>query len=74
MVQKGKQVIALVGCFIECASRTMKGVIPEFDAKIVIADDLYEFDRSLFGIDEMPEKQIKQHALEVAEKVVAMLD
>lgn len=74
LVRKGKRVIAVEGCFIECASRTMKGVIPDLDAEIIIADDLYEFNRDLFGIDEMPEEQIKEHALEVAEKVVAMFD
>lgn len=58
------------GCFIECASRTMKGIIPELNAEIIIADELYEFDRNLFGIDEMPEETIKRHALEVAKQVV----
>lgn len=73
LVRKGKKVIALEGCFIECASRTMKGVIPDLETEIIIADDLYEFDRNLFGINEMPEEQIKRHALEVAEKVVEMV-
>ena len=73
MVRNGHKVIAIEGCFIECASRMMKGVIPDLEAEIIIADDLYEFDRNLFGINEMPEEQIKKHSLEVAEKVVEML-
>ena len=73
LVKNGKRVIAIEGCFIECASRTMKGVIPDLNTEIVYADDLYDFDTNLFGIDEMPEDEIKKHAQEVAEKVVEML-
>src|SRR5512135_2436156 len=29
LARSGKRVVALEGCFIECASRMMKGVIPE---------------------------------------------
>lgn len=73
LARKGKRVVALEGCFIECASRMMKGVIPELEPELIIADTLYDFDRSLFGIDEMPEAQIKVHAEEVARKVLERL-
>lgn len=73
LVRNGKRVIAVEGCFIECASRMMKGVLPDLNAEIIYVDDLYDFDTDLFGIDEMPEEEIKQHAQEVAEKVVEML-
>jgi len=73
LARSGKRVIALEGCFIECASRMMKGVIPELKPEVIIADTLYDFDRSLFAIDEMPEGQIKVHAEEVARKVLERL-
>ena len=73
LARSGKKVVALEGCFIECASRMMKGVIPELKSEVIVADSLYEFDRSLFGIDEMPEAQIKVHAEEVARKVLERL-
>lgn len=73
LVKNGKRVIALEGCFIECATRMMKGVIPDLNPEIIYAEELYEFDTDLFGIDEMPEDEIRQHVLEVAEKVVEML-
>ncbi len=73
LARTGEKVIALEGCFIECASRMMKGVIPELKPEVIIADKLYDFDRSLFGIDDMPEAQIKVHAQEVAEKVLKQL-
>jgi len=73
LARKGKRVVALEGCFIECASRMMKGVIPELKPEVIIADTLYDFDRSLFGIDEMPEAQIKVHAEQVARRVLEWL-
>src|SRR5512136_3349268 len=73
LAESGKRVVALEGCFIECASRMMKGVIPELKPEVIIADNLYDFDRSLFGIDEMPEAQIRVHAEEVATKVLEWL-
>ncbi len=73
LVRNGKRIVALEGCFIECASRMMKGVIPDIKTEVIIADTLYDFDRSLFGIDQMPEAQIKVHAEEVARKVLERL-
>ena len=73
LARNGARVIAMEGCFLECASRMMKGVIPGLAPEVIIADRLYEFDRSLFGIDEMPESEIKAHAEEVAVKVAEQL-
>ena len=41
----------------------------EHAVEVIIADTLYEFDRSLFGIDEMPEGEIRTHGKEVAERI-----
>ncbi len=73
LARNGARVIAIEGCFLECASRMMKGVIPGLAPEVVIADRLYEFDRTLFGIDQMPEDRIKVHAGEVAAKVLTLL-
>ena len=73
LARNGERVIALEGCFLECSSRMMKGAIPNLQPEIIIADGLYDFDRSLFGIDEMPESQIKSLAEKVAKTVVASL-
>ncbi len=51
----------------------MKGVIPELEPEVVIADRLYEFDRSLFGIEEMPEVELAEHSREVAKAMAARL-
>jgi hypothetical protein len=73
LVRNAKELIALEGCFIECASRMMKGVIPDLTPRVIIADSLYDFDRDLFGIDQMTEDEIKTHAMTVAQKVVGGL-
>lgn len=70
LVGKAKRVIALEGCFINCSSRMMKSVISELEPEVIVADKLYDFDRSLFGIDEMSEDQIKMHSNEVAKRIV----
>ncbi len=66
LASKAPRLIAIEGCFIECATRMMKGVAPSISPEVVIADRLYEFDRQLFGINEMPEAEIRSHAREVA--------
>ena len=72
LVRNGRRVIALEGCFLACSSRMMQGVIPNLKPEVVIADQLYQFDRNLFGVNEMPEPQIRSHSQEVANKIVEM--
>lgn len=73
LVRNASRVIALEGCFIACASRMMQGVIPRLETEVIFADRLYDFDKGLFGIDEMPETEIKAHSQEVAQKVASLL-
>lgn len=73
LARNAPKLVAIEGCFIECATRMMKGVVPGLAPEVVIADKLCEFDRTLFGINEMPEAEIRQHAREVAEKVAQTL-
>lgn len=73
LARNAKRIVAIEGCFIECASRMMNGVVPELKPEVVIADGLYDFDRKLFGINEMPESELNAHSREVATAVVARL-
>ena len=70
LVREAGKLISLEGCFLECSTRMMRGVISELDPTVIIADSLYEFDRNLFSINEMPEEEIKFHAQTVAEKTL----
>jgi uncharacterized metal-binding protein len=73
LVKNAPRVIALEGCFLNCSSRMMRGVIGDLEPEVIIADRLYDFDRDLFGIDEMPCADIEAHARTVAEKVAERL-
>ncbi len=73
LARNAKRIVAIEGCFIECASRMMKGVVPELKPEVVIADGLYDFDRKLFGINEVPESELNAHSREVATAVAARL-
>lgn len=70
LVRRADKAIAIEGCFISCSSRMMKGVLPGLIPVIVQADLLYDTQIDAFGIDEFPEEELKEHAHEVAEKVV----
>jgi uncharacterized metal-binding protein len=73
LVRNAARVIALEGCFVNCSSRMMNGVIEGLEPEVVIADRMCEFDRSLFGVDEMPPEQILAHARTVARKIADSL-
>ncbi len=73
LARKATRLIAIEGCPIECATRMMKGVAPGIAPQVVIADQMYDFDRRLFGINEMLEADIRAHALEVATTVARSL-
>ena len=73
LLRNASRVIALEGCFLNCSSRMMRGVIGDLEPETIIADRLYDFDRRLFGIDEMPRVEIEAHARTVAEKVAERL-
>ncbi len=73
LVRNATRLIALEGCFVNCSSRMMAGVIEDLKPEVVIADRLYEFDRNLFGIEEMSTEQIHIHARTVAQKIADTL-
>jgi uncharacterized OsmC-like protein/uncharacterized metal-binding protein len=69
LVRRAEKVIAIEGCFINCASRMMEGVLPELMPEIVRADLIYNLDLP-FGIDEVPDEMFTIYANKVAEQVV----
>ena len=74
LIQRTGKVLFVEGCALKCSSRLVKGAL-DIKAKmdIIIADQMYDFDRTLFGIDEMPEEEIKSHAEEIAKELVERL-
>ncbi|MCX6155342.1 MAG: putative zinc-binding protein [Candidatus Kapabacteria bacterium] len=73
MVESAKRVIALEGCFIECASKMMMGVLEDLKPEIIHVDSLYEFDRSLYGINDVTESELDEFASVAANSISQLL-
>jgi len=73
LVRNAEHVVAVEGCYVLCASRMLKGVVEGLEPEIVITDKLYDFDRSLFGADELPNHEINAHARAAALQVATGL-
>jgi len=69
LVRRAENVLAIEGCFIDCSSRMMKGVIPDLKPTIIRADQLYDA-KMPFGLDELAHEMSIIYAGEVAKKVV----
>jgi len=69
LVRTTHKAIAIEGCFINCASRMMKGVIPELNALVLDACEIHDEDIP-FGIDEMTDDDFNRLAKIVAEEIV----
>ncbi len=75
LVQRAERVLMLDGCFLACGTRLLKGAMPETRPTVICTDRLFELDRPLFSVDEIPEAEIKRIARSVAQRLVAeMLD
>jgi len=72
LVRRADRVIAIEGCFIDCSSRMLTGVLPELEPEIVRADLIYNLDLP-FGIDEVPDEMFTVYAYQVAERVASDL-
>ncbi len=73
LARNAPSVVAVEGCLLECATRMMKGVVPQLTPTVIVADRHYEFDRRLFGIDDMPPDEIRRHARDVAAQIAGRL-
>jgi len=73
LVRNAPRLIALEGCVINCSSRMMNGAIEGLTPEVIVADRFYDFDRRMFGVEEMPAEQIEAHALTVAQKIADTL-
>lgn len=69
LVRDSHKVIAIEGCFIDCSSRMMKGVISELDPIVIRADTIYDKDLP-FGLDEVSEEEVSECAEIVAEEII----
>jgi|GEM_PF-1513057 len=73
LVRESQKVLVLEGCSIKCGSRMLNGVVDDFSPEIIIVDKLYDFDKNIFGINEVTEQQIKDFTQEASEKIVEQI-
>ena len=69
LVRTSHKAIAIEGCFINCASRMMKAVIPELNALVLDACKIHNEDIP-FGINEISDDEFNRLAKVVAEEIV----
>jgi uncharacterized metal-binding protein len=70
LVRRAEKVIAIEGCFLNCSSRMMAGVIPGLVPVVVQADTLYDSSAVPFSIDDVPDNMYTVYGHKVAESVV----
>jgi uncharacterized metal-binding protein len=73
LVRNAPRVLALEGCSVRCASRMMRGHLPDMKAEVIITEALCDFDRSLFGIEELPATHLRDLGRAVAERVAVKI-
>lgn len=73
MVRGAGRVIAIEGCPIECASRMMKGVIPNLNPEIIILDKYYTFNKNLFAINDVSDEELNRFSQEAAANIQNIL-
>lgn len=71
LVERADRVLILDGCGMACGARLAKGAFPGLKPEVVFTDKFFEYDQSLFGVDEMADSEISANARKVADQVVA---
>lgn len=72
LVKKAPRVISIEGCPLKCGTEILKKRVCELNAQVVVATDLYEYDRALFEIFDMPRDLIEEKAKSVATQIQNM--
>lgn len=73
LVRNAARVVALEGCSTRCASRMMRGHFPDLKPEVFVTDGMCDFDRSRFGIEELPSDVVRSLGRSVATKVAERL-
>ena len=71
LVERADEVLVLDGCSMACGTRLLKAAAPPVKPTVVFTDRLTDFDRSLFAVEEMTERDIDGQSRAVARQVVA---
>lgn len=70
LITRAPKVISIEGCPLSCGMTILKKRLPELQATIVDASQLYSFDRNkCFEIFDLPKEQIEEYAINVAKHI-----
>ena len=74
LVDNADKLLVLEGCPVDCASRMLCGLSEKIHPEVIHTDVLADFDKSMFGIDEMSEEEVNKLtyliACKIAEKYI----
>lgn len=73
LVKRAGQVLMLDGCAMACGERLLRAAMPDVQPTIIVTDQLFQFDRNSFALEEMDERDVAAHARTVAERVLTRL-
>ncbi len=71
LVERADRVLMLDGCGLACGTRLLRGAMPEIRPAVTFTNQLFDSDSVPFGVEEVPEEEIKAYARTVAEQVVS---
>ncbi len=72
-VKGAEKTIMIDGCFLKCHGRVLKKLIGEDKVVHIDALPLYKKYTDIFLMDDVPEKERKAVARQVADKIIGML-
>jgi uncharacterized metal-binding protein len=70
LLRNASRVLILEGCALDCASRSLEAVVPAMNSIVIRTDALAEFEKDLFGVDEIDDRDVKLIAGKVAREIL----
>ncbi len=71
LIQRANRVLILDGCGMACCSRLTRAAFPDLQTDVVFTDKMTSYAGNPFGIDEVPEAEIRLNAQNVATALVS---
>jgi len=62
--------IVIEGCALKCGTRLLSAAISDCSYHSIVIDRLYEFDRNLYSVDEMPKAELDNHVRTVVSSLI----
>ena len=73
LVKNAEKVVLLEGCFVQCASRMMAGILEHNDTKIILTDKYAVFDENIFGMNELTSDEIDEISITAVKEIIQLI-